>query len=287
MPLPGMKPDSNRCSQTYPVSYTYDYAGRQQTMTTYGTEEATTTWIYSPTRGWLDRKQYDDGKGTDYTYTPAGRLLTRTWERGVLTSYTYDAGGRLTQTEYWTSTALYQDYLAALADYQAALANPQSTQKQIDDALQSVQDAAAAGAVANTPNVAVAYDSLGRQLTQTNSLATSTFTYNHDNLQIDTEEITYNLPGLATFTRLIDRTQDALGRDTGWTLGAPTSPGAPTSSSASEAQATYTYSGATGRLESVTKGSDTFTYGYEDDSLHLLATVTSRRCCSLASVIAE
>jgi len=215
-------------SQTYPVTYTYDYAGRQATMTTYGTEQATTTWTYRQDRGFLERKQYPDGKGTEYTYTDAGRLQSRTWSRSpvanqppLATGYSYDAAGRLVATAYTDAT----------------------------------------------PSVTITYDALGRQLTQSNGLATSTFTYNSSNLQIDTETITYTLPGQDPFTRVLDRSQDNLGRDTGWTLGAPTS------SSASEAQATYTYFGATGRLETVSNSSDTFTYTYTTNS-NLVATIT-------------
>jgi YD repeat-containing protein len=64
-------------AQTYRTTHTYDYADRQKTLTTYGTTTATTTWTYSPTRGYLTRKEYHDGKGTDYTYTKAGRLQSR------------------------------------------------------------------------------------------------------------------------------------------------------------------------------------------------------------------
>lgn len=81
--------------QTYRVEYTYDYAGRMETMTTFqdgGSGAATTTWIYN-TAGLLERKEYNDGKGTDYTYTASGRLKTRTWERGVTTTYGYEVTG--------------------------------------------------------------------------------------------------------------------------------------------------------------------------------------------------
>jgi YD repeat-containing protein len=69
---------------------------------------ATTTWIYSPTRGFLVEKKYhgetdDSATDPDYTYTAAGRLLTRTWERGVTATYTY-AAGQLVHTNYSDST---------------------------------------------------------------------------------------------------------------------------------------------------------------------------------------
>nr|WP_246459235.1 RHS repeat-associated core domain-containing protein [Puniceicoccus vermicola] len=101
-------------SQQFPVEYTYDAQGRMATMTTWqdfnpGTGigvsgDAITIWEYDVQRGWLVRKEYDDGKGTDYTYTDAGRLATRTWERGVVTTYGYDDAGRQTSVDYSDST---------------------------------------------------------------------------------------------------------------------------------------------------------------------------------------
>jgi hypothetical protein len=54
-----------------------------------------TTWNYNTNRGWLDSKRYDNNQGPDYTYTPGGRLRTRTWARigtsstRISTTYTY------------------------------------------------------------------------------------------------------------------------------------------------------------------------------------------------------
>jgi hypothetical protein len=47
--------------QTYPVSYTYDYAGRMKSMTTYrsDTQPVITAWNYSTTSGLLLSKRYD------------------------------------------------------------------------------------------------------------------------------------------------------------------------------------------------------------------------------------
>jgi YD repeat-containing protein len=84
-------------SQTYDVSYAYDYAGRVQSLTANG---ATTSWTYSPERGFLTRKTYADSSHVDYTYTSAGRLLTRTWARGITTTNHYDTAGLLSWTEY-------------------------------------------------------------------------------------------------------------------------------------------------------------------------------------------
>ena len=55
-------------SRTYPVQYTYDYAGRMKTMTTWTNfatsgGAAVTTWNYDAYRGFLTNKAYADGKG--------------------------------------------------------------------------------------------------------------------------------------------------------------------------------------------------------------------------------
>ena len=68
-------------------------------MTTYHDESEpgdTTTWLYDPATGLLVQKLYEDGKGPTYTYTPDGKLASRTWARGVVSTYTYDGWGNLT-----------------------------------------------------------------------------------------------------------------------------------------------------------------------------------------------
>ncbi len=90
--------------KTYRTTHTYDYADRQVSMTTFGTQQATTSWAYSSDRGFLTTKTYDDGNSTIYTYTNAGRLGSRVWDRGITTNYIHDAGGRLTSTDYSDNT---------------------------------------------------------------------------------------------------------------------------------------------------------------------------------------
>jgi len=100
-------------AQTYPVEYTYTAQGRLETMTTHGQAgPAVTTWQYDPARGWLTAKIYDDGGSTEYTYTPAGRLASREWNRkldgtakqpgetGLLTFYAYDNAGTQVTIDY-------------------------------------------------------------------------------------------------------------------------------------------------------------------------------------------
>jgi len=96
-------------SRTYPVAYTYDYAGRMKTMTTWtnfasNSGAAVTTWNYDGYRGFLTNKAYADGKGPSYTYTPGGRLQTRIWARGITTTYAYDNAGSLATVNYSDTT---------------------------------------------------------------------------------------------------------------------------------------------------------------------------------------
>ncbi|AHF92924.1 type IV secretion protein Rhs [Opitutaceae bacterium TAV5] len=96
-------------ARTYPSEYTYDAQGRLRTLTTWkdfaGTAgEAVTTWNYDPQRGWLLNKRYADNQGPTYTYTPAGRLATRAWARGVVTTYGYTDAGGLASVTYSDST---------------------------------------------------------------------------------------------------------------------------------------------------------------------------------------
>lgn len=103
---------------TYPVWYEYDVHGRMTAMATTrdtSLDPATvdsldhpsldiTRWIYDPATGLLTQKLYDDGKGLRYTYTPDGKLATRTWARGVVTEYGYDEAGELASIQYSDGT---------------------------------------------------------------------------------------------------------------------------------------------------------------------------------------
>ena len=219
-------------SLTYSVVYSYDYAGRMFTLRTQptfvndipvNTGGSLTTWNYSPTTGLLQSKLDNSSNGPTYTYTSAGRLKTRTWARGDITRYDYDHGYR-TFIRYFADTTL----AAALS--------------------------ATSGNHATTPDVAITYDSLGRQHQVSNSLATSVFTYAAD-LGVDTETITYTLPNQDAFTRVLDRADRSLGRDMGFTLGI-------VADTDSEQTVSYGYSATTGLIEEISSGPDVFTYGY-------------------------
>jgi RHS repeat-associated protein len=113
--LPNGKVKKTYGARMYASEYTYDAQGRMKTLTTWkdfnestgmGTSgAAVTTWTYSPTRGFLTSKTYDANQpGPSYTYTPAGRLMTRTWARGVVTSYGYNNAGQLFSVNYSDDT---------------------------------------------------------------------------------------------------------------------------------------------------------------------------------------
>jgi len=98
-------------TETYNISYTYDSQGRPKTMTTQGTAGSeTTTWNYSPTRGFLTSKTGEDGSGPSYQYTSAGRLAQRTWVRGVVCTYSYNGTGDLQHVSYSDGTTPAVNY---------------------------------------------------------------------------------------------------------------------------------------------------------------------------------
>jgi RHS repeat-associated protein len=96
-------------SRTYPVAYTYDYADRMKTMTTWqnyagSTGAAVTTWNYDASRGWLSGKMDASSKSVTYSNTPAGRLYSRKWARNITTTYGYNNLGDLQTVTYSDST---------------------------------------------------------------------------------------------------------------------------------------------------------------------------------------
>ncbi|MEM1085139.1 MAG: RHS repeat-associated core domain-containing protein [Verrucomicrobiota bacterium] len=101
-------------SQTYPTYRIYNDFNQLTKLRTYKdlsieptlatAADAETEWIYGTITGLLDRKEYHDGNGTDYTYTNAGRLKTRVWERNVTTTYGYTYGMMTGVTYSDTST---------------------------------------------------------------------------------------------------------------------------------------------------------------------------------------
>ncbi len=189
----------------YPVWYSYDDYGRMRTMTTFRTEVLAsgdvTTWHYDEATGLLVFKEYADGKGPTYDYTPEGRLSRRTWARGVATDYAYDGQGRLVSKTYSDST----------------------------------------------PDVSLAYDRLGHTLSAI-CAGVSTNLYAYNRLGQLTNEVQNGTT--------IARSYDALGRETGYTIGDGEAAGSAVS---------YSYD-TLGRLASVTSGTNVFSYSYLTES---------------------
>jgi YD repeat-containing protein len=91
------------------VAYSYDYAGRMRTMTNWSAFPSggarVTTWSYDPYRGFLIAKTDASNNAVSYSYTPAGRLASRTWARGTNAAYVYNTAGALYTVSYSDGTA--------------------------------------------------------------------------------------------------------------------------------------------------------------------------------------
>jgi len=164
---------------TYTRFYSYDEQGRMTELRTYqglahGTKPteltvgaATTGWVYHSSRGWLIEKNYpgeseDGSTDADYSYTAAGRLATRVWERGVTTSYGYDKG-TLTSVTY-------------------------------DDTV--------AGQGHETPDLAYTYDSFGRLDTvKRNNVLHAKYNYDPSDLGLLSEQLNQDTGNPKTLTR--------------------------------------------------------------------------------------
>ncbi|MGD9418134.1 MAG: RHS repeat domain-containing protein [Verrucomicrobiota bacterium JB025] len=234
-------------SQTNPTVRFYDSEGRMTHLRTFSSTDLAlapdenttgydeTEWIYND-RGLLTRKEYADSNGTDYTYTGAGRLKTRRWARGNWTRYDYDNAGSLEKTNYFTTTTTKEAMLAATEGN-----DPQ------------------------TPDVVVANDKLGRPDTITqDGQSVISYEYDPSTLVLDKETIQYDIDhdGTVDLTRVLDRSRDALGRNTGYQLKDETTV---------ENKAIYGYDPTHGRLWTVKGGGNvsspqTFTYHYTPNS---------------------
>jgi RHS repeat-associated protein len=205
---------------------TYKNQTAEPTASTAGYEK--TNWNYELATGLLLNKRYADNKGPDYSYTPDGKLLTKTSAREV------SAGTRLKATY----------------DYNSA---GQLTAITYNDG--------------STPNVSLSYNRLGQKTAVSNGVATTDYTYTAATLALDTETITYDIDtnGTPELVRTLDRSQDSLGRSTGFQL--------KTENVTLETATSYNYSPTNGRLATVTDGSNSFDYNYVANS-NLIATVT-------------
>ena len=123
-----------------------------------------------------------------------------------------------------------------------------------------------------TPDVTNTYDRLGRKTSNSSLLSSvlqSSVSYSYDpaNLALDTETVTIDPDGsgsLPALTRILDRDQDALGRERSTGI-------LPVTNGAAEHSLTYDFDNS-GRLGSVTSPAGTFAYAYTPGS-SLIASV--------------
>ena len=195
---------------TYPVWYGYDVEGRMVAMAT--TRDTTldpatvdsldnssldvTRWVYDPATGLLTQKLYDDGKGPSYTYTPDGKLSTRTWARGIVTSYAYDVLGALLSVNYsdttpdvtYTYDRLGRQLSAVAADVSTNLyAYSTNTLELVSETQNGIvinrsRDAfgrESGIALESDYDVGYGYDTFGRFLAVTHEQSTNTFEYSY------------------------------------------------------------------------------------------------------------
>lgn len=195
-------------------------------MITSGTN--TTTWNYSAS-GWLTGKRDHADKGADYTWTNGGKLQSREWQRVISGTST-----RVKTT--W-------NYHAHTGEWASVDHND------------------------STPDLVYSFDRLGRSSQITQAGHSWVYAYDASTLRLDTETINYDTDGNGTadFTRVLDRSQDSLGRNNGWAL---------KNGGTTQHSNTYTFDAA-GRLATVIDGTDTFTYSYVANSSDLIGTVTS------------
>ena len=169
----------------YPVEYAYDPFGQMMVMRTFRSGHGwngdtwpadtgpgdQTIWHYQPATGLLLAKEDAKGHRTSYTYGPAGALKTRTW-------------ARLKDGKPLRTTYQYEKMTSGLEkiDYS-------------DD----------------TPDIAFAYDRLGRMVRVSDAAGVHSFSYD-SKLRLVSEGLT----GHQIYQ--IDRKYDDLGRATGFTL---------------------------------------------------------------------
>ncbi len=218
---PTGKLKEKRGSLTYPVAYTYDYAGRLRTLATWKdrsaeSESVLTAWEYYanglPKQKWYDADVTNDGgiggmEGPVYTYTSAGRLATKTNARGTVTTYSYHSGS-------WDLSGIaYEDALTPSVNYPL-------------------------------------YDRLGRVEVIADGSGSRTLSYKCGQLLSET----YTSGVLEGYA--VDRHLDELNRQDRLSL---------TSGSLEPYRVGYAYDSAS-RLQSVSYGSHSVTYGYDPTS---------------------
>ncbi|MBK1884429.1 RHS repeat-associated core domain-containing protein [Luteolibacter pohnpeiensis] len=179
--------------QDYATYYLYDDQNRMTELRTYqslshGIKPESTTpgfaktnWNYDLNRGLLLSKRDNADKGATYKYTAAGRLKSRTWERGVLTTYGY-THGLLTTKDYSDDTLDVSIIYDAFGRYEAIKQHDPVTEEE-------------------------------RSKVE--------YVYDPATLAVDTETISYDLnqDGTFEFVRVLDRKAlNSAGHEVGWEL---------------------------------------------------------------------
>lgn len=265
-------------SRTYPTEYTYDSQARVKTLTTWkdfatDSGKAVTTWNYHSQRGWLENKRYADNTGPNYTYKASGRLLTRTWARGVTATYGYSTGGDLSGITYSDSTptvALTYDRAGrpkTITDGAGARTLSYHTNGQLEDEIYSsgllsgisvgrdydaLARLSAVTAANGTPAISYSYgyDAVSRlqTLTQGSNVATYAYVANSPLLQ----SVTFTQGGATRLTTV--KTHDYLNR-----LASVVN----TPSASAVASVAYDYNSANQRIKATRENSQFWDYGYD------------------------
>ena len=246
-------PDTSRTGAGYDpqtTSYTYDSAGRVDTVTQPDTGVVNTT--YWPT-GAVKRTWGSGSYPIEYTYDPQGRVKTlTTWQNfagdtgKAVTTWNYDpARGWLQNKRYPDNTGPSYTYKSSGRLLTRAWART--------PVITTTYGYNAAGGLSGidysdaTPDVALAYDRVGRPKTVTDGSGSRTLAY-HASGQLQDETYTAGLMN----TLAVNRTFDSLNRVHG--LFVP-----------SVSSVTYDYDAAS-RLQTVTNGTNTATYAYVTNS---------------------
>jgi len=213
-------------SATAPVAYTYNVFDELETLATYRDKEITghSNW---PTGGTADVTSWVREAST-------GLLLQKRYADNQGPAYQYSLDGKVTKR---TSAR------GIMTDYQFTAWGELDTVDYADA----------------TPDVNIDYDRLGRKKRESNGVAQTDFAYDPATLLLDTEMVSYDLDGQPgfEFSRVLDRSNDSLGRSTGWQL---------KNGANVEHQAGYAYDEASGRLAAVTSPGGTFSYLYTPNS---------------------
>jgi RHS repeat-associated protein len=188
--------------RTYPVGYGYDVQGRMTSMTNWSGFAASsgtrvTTWSYHANWGYMQSKRYPDANGTDYTQSPGGRLLTRTWARlngssaRITTTYGYGLNNSGASKQHGDLLSIsYNDGTAGVTfDYDRrgrqtqVVRNGITTTRTFNDAGQPLAESYAGGTLAGL-SVNATYDTLLRRATinfQNGTTVLGSSTYGYDN----------------------------------------------------------------------------------------------------------